>query len=301
MGTQSGEVRCYDAARAELRWTVAGALDGAAAGISCAPDGDGTVVAMGRSGGAALLDLATGGVKARFQVSEGCGRTCKAVGICVVVRAGQVRAWRVRCGATGAAGRGAGWETVRCAWESRRAVRAAPVSWSKACCWMARCAARFTRRCSTPMCLGRPQEKTAPFPPLTPGLQASKHPLSAVAALPGGLALVAGSGVALFDTAAGARVHKFTGHATPVAAVAASTDGRFILTAAEGERHVAVWNATPSKSGEGGTWAGWGRLGQAMLGRLLGAGRKVGSRTVAVLPTCQRGVAPPHGLWHCLL
>lgn len=80
--------------------------------------------------------------------------------------------------------------------------------------------------------------------------QASKHTLSAVAALPGQLALLAGSGVQLFDVAGGARVHKFTGHANPVVAVAATPDGRFICTAAEGERHVAVWNATLSKSGD---------------------------------------------------
>ena len=37
--------------------------------------------------------------------------------------------------------------------------RAAPGSWSKACCWMARCAARFTRRCSTA------RAESAPGPP----------------------------------------------------------------------------------------------------------------------------------------
>ena len=79
--------------------------------------------------------------------------------------------------------------------------------------------------------------------------QASKHQLARCAALPGGLALVAGSGVALVDTEGGSRVHKFTGHANPVAAVAATPDGRFLATAAEGERSVAVWNASPSKSG----------------------------------------------------
>lgn len=70
VGTQAGEVRCYDTARAELRWAVAGAVDGAVAGLSCAPDDAATVLAIGRTGGAAVLDLSTGAVGRKFQVGH---------------------------------------------------------------------------------------------------------------------------------------------------------------------------------------------------------------------------------------
>ncbi|GAB4813616.1 hypothetical protein N2152v2_000662 [Parachlorella kessleri] len=146
LGTQAGEVKCFDAARAKLRWTAAGAVDGAVADVSCSPDDGGLILVVGRTGGAAVLNPATGAVTNKFQ--------------------------------------------------------------------------------------------------------ASKNQLSRAALLPGGLALVCGSGVQLFDACQGERLHKFTGHANPVAAVAATPDGRYLCTAAEGERTMAVWNASQSKSGK---------------------------------------------------
>ena len=60
-------MRCFDAARAELRWAAAGAVDGSVASLSASPDAS-EVLAVGRTGWAAVLDLASGKVLRKFQV-----------------------------------------------------------------------------------------------------------------------------------------------------------------------------------------------------------------------------------------
>lgn len=145
LGTQAGDIRCYDSARAELQWSTAGAVDGAVASLSCSAESP-TLLVVGQTGAAALLNLSSGRISKRFSVS--------------------------------------------------------------------------------------------------------KNPVTVARLLTDSLAVVAGSGVHLYDVTAFTRVHKFTGHANPAAAICATPSGHYICTAAEGERHVAVWDATASKSGK---------------------------------------------------
>lgn len=146
MGTTLGQVKCYDVARAALRWSAPGGVDGALAALASSPDGAGGVLVLAAGGEAAVLSPDSGAVLSQ---------------------------WR-----------------------------------------------------------------------------ASKHRLCRGAMLPGGGALVAGSAVALHDAASGARQHKWTGHAAPVVALAATPDGLYCCTAGEGERAVAVWSLAAGKSGE---------------------------------------------------
>ena len=150
MGTTSGQVKCYDVARARLLWAAPGGVDGSLAALACSPDGAGGVLVLASGGEAAVLSPDSGALLSQ---------------------------WR-----------------------------------------------------------------------------ASKHRLSRGAMLPGGGALVAGSAVALHDAASGARQHKWTGHAAPVVALAATPDGQYCCTAGEGERAVAVWSLAAGKSGESGTF-----------------------------------------------
>lgn len=146
LGTLAGVVCCYDAARAEVKWTVSGAVDGSIAALACSPDGAGGVLVVSKTGGAAVLEPAGG--------------------------------------------------SVLCRWK------------------------------------------------------ASKPPLSKAVALPSGTAIVAGSSVALHDMATGSRLHKWTGHATSVAALAATPDGAFCCSAAQGERTAAMWSAATTPDGK---------------------------------------------------
>ncbi|KAK9833465.1 hypothetical protein WJX81_007454 [Elliptochloris bilobata] len=82
---------------------------------------------------------------------------------------------------------------------------------------------------------------------------AGNHPLACVAASPGCQAVLVGSSsLALWDVACQKRTAKLTGHTTPVQALAFSPGGRWALSAASGERHVAIWAA----AGQAGAKAG---------------------------------------------
>lgn len=147
LGSFTGVVRCYDAARAEVKWAAAGSVDGPIAAVATGSGkGAGSLLVIGKTGGAAVLDLATGNVLSRWH--------------------------------------------------------------------------------------------------------ASKHVLSAAALLPGGSALVAGSFLALHDASSGAKLHKWTGHATPVTALATTHDGSFSCSTAQGERSIAVWSTTTTAAGK---------------------------------------------------
>jgi U3 small nucleolar RNA-associated protein 5 len=147
LGSFTGVVRCYDAARAEVKWTAAGTVDGPIAAVATGSGkGAGSLLVVGKTGGAAILDLSTGNVLSRWH--------------------------------------------------------------------------------------------------------ASKHVLSAAALLPGGSALVAGSSLALHDASSGAKLHKWTGHATPVTALAITPDGAFSASTAQGERTVAVWSTATTAAGK---------------------------------------------------
>jgi U3 small nucleolar RNA-associated protein 5 len=74
--------------------------------------------------------------------------------------------------------------------------------------------------------------------------------LSAAALLPDGSALVAGSSLALHDASSGAKLHKWTGHATPVTALAITPDGSFSASTAQGERTIAVWSTATTAAGK---------------------------------------------------
>ena len=138
LGSLSGTVRCYDAARAHLKWTAVSPIDGAITALACSPSLSTTLLVVGKNGGAALLDTSTGNVLS---------------------------------------------------------------SW-----------------------------------------QASKHPLSAAAFLTDGTPLVAGSSISSHDPSTGAKLHKWTGHATTVTSISVSLDGTFFCSSASGERSVAVWS-----------------------------------------------------------
>jgi len=147
LGSFTGVVRCYDAARAEVKWTAAGSVDGPIAAVATGSEkGAGSLLVVGKTGGAAVLDLATGNVLSRWH--------------------------------------------------------------------------------------------------------ASKHVLSAAALLPGGSVLVAGSSLALHDASSGTKLHKWTGHATPVIALATTPDGSFFCSTAQGERTIAVWSTATTAAGK---------------------------------------------------
>ena len=129
-----------------MQWTSTGAVDGSIAAIACSPDGAGGLLIVGKTGGAAVLDPASGGILSRWK--------------------------------------------------------------------------------------------------------ASKHALSRAVALPGGTAIVAGSSLSLHDAGSGARLHKWTGHATQVAALAATPDGAYCCSSAEGERTAAVWSTATTPDGK---------------------------------------------------
>jgi U3 small nucleolar RNA-associated protein 5 len=147
LGSFTGVVRCYDAARAEVKWTAAGSVDGPIAAVATGSGkGAGSLLVVGKTGGAAILDLATGNVLSRWH--------------------------------------------------------------------------------------------------------ASKHQLSAAALLPDGSALVAGSSLGLHDASSGAKLHKWTGHATPVTALVITPDGAFSCSTAQGERTIAVWSTATTAAGK---------------------------------------------------
>ena len=146
LGSFTGVIRCYDAARAEVRWSTASTVDGSIAAVSAGTDGSSAVLVVGKTGGAAVLDISTGKILSRWQ--------------------------------------------------------------------------------------------------------ASKHILSEAAILPSGAALVAGSSLTLHDASSGARLHKWTGHATPVKALAVTPDGSFCCSAAQGERSIAVWSMATTPAGK---------------------------------------------------
>uniref|UniRef100_A0A383W0U0 Small-subunit processome Utp12 domain-containing protein n=1 Tax=Tetradesmus obliquus TaxID=3088 RepID=A0A383W0U0_TETOB len=77
----------------------------------------------------------------------------------------------------------------------------------------------------------------------------SKHAVTAAALSADGSKLIlGGSSLSVWDMAAQQRTSKLTGHPLPVQVLAFAPGAGFALSAAEGERLVAVW-ATPSKQG----------------------------------------------------
>ncbi len=56
-----------------------------------------------------------------------------------------------------------------------------------------------------------------------------------------------GSSLALWDLSSKERRAKYTGHASPACSAAFTPDGRYAVSAADGERHVAVWSTLPPK------------------------------------------------------
>lgn len=81
----------------------------------------------------------------------------------------------------------------------------------------------------------------------TGSFQAGRHALSALAASPDQkFVLVGSSSLALWALGDQERASKYTGHPTPVRAATFTPDGAFALSAAEGERHVAVWHTSPT-------------------------------------------------------
>jgi len=71
LGSFTGVVRCYDTARAEVKWTAAGSVDGPIAAVATGSGkGEGSLLVVGKTGGAAVLDLATGNVLSRWHASK---------------------------------------------------------------------------------------------------------------------------------------------------------------------------------------------------------------------------------------
>jgi len=91
---------------------------------------------------------------------------------------------------------------------------------------------------------------------MTASFAASKHPISSLALSPDGQqVLVGGSSMALWDVAAQERKAKYAGHTVPVTALSFAPGGAYAVSAAAGERCVAVWptsapstSATPASS-----------------------------------------------------
>ena len=79
----------------------------------------------------------------------------------------------------------------------------------------------------------------------------SKHGISA-AAVSGTSVLCAGSSMVLWDSEAGERRAKFTGHATPARALAIAPLGAGAASAAAGERSIALWVLPPPGELQGG-------------------------------------------------
>ena len=61
---------------------------------------------------------------------------------------------------------------------------------------------------------------------------------------------MAGSSLSLHDAGSGAKLHKWTGHATPVTALATTPDGAFSCSTAQGERSIAVWSTSTTAAGK---------------------------------------------------
>ncbi|XP_024381323.1 uncharacterized protein [Physcomitrium patens] len=79
--------------------------------------------------------------------------------------------------------------------------------------------------------------------------RAAKTPLSCVAvAEDGGTVAVASAEVKLFDLSSKKRLRKFPGHPTPVKTLCFTPDGKYLLSAATGERHVVLWHVEGGKS-----------------------------------------------------
>eukprot|EP00879_Flechtneria_rotunda_P022121 GHRR01023340.1.p2 GENE.GHRR01023340.1~~GHRR01023340.1.p2 ORF type:complete len:196 (+),score=68.62 GHRR01023340.1:71-658(+) len=70
VGTASGAVRLYDSATGELRWQTANCSEG---GVDCLVQSSGrcsTLLGVGRSGHACVLDAATGSKQSQFRASK---------------------------------------------------------------------------------------------------------------------------------------------------------------------------------------------------------------------------------------
>jgi WD40 repeat protein len=78
--------------------------------------------------------------------------------------------------------------------------------------------------------------------------EGSNKAISCLALSPDGLsAFLGGSNLSLWDLSSQEKRAKFTGHPTPAFAAVFSPDGSHIASAAESERHVAVWLAKKKK------------------------------------------------------
>ncbi|KAF5839935.1 quinon protein alcohol dehydrogenase-like superfamily [Dunaliella salina] len=75
--------------------------------------------------------------------------------------------------------------------------------------------------------------------------KASKHPISCIALSPDSQHIFGGSSsLALWDSSSQERVGKFTGHPTPVRAIAFAPDGSHAASVGTGERSLALWPTT---------------------------------------------------------
>lgn len=77
--------------------------------------------------------------------------------------------------------------------------------------------------------------------------QAGKSALTAVMACGDASALVASTGVAVYDVKSGERTRKFPGHPAPVRALAVTPAGDVAVSAARGERQAALWSLSEKK------------------------------------------------------
>ncbi|EFJ04995.1 hypothetical protein SELMODRAFT_431903 [Selaginella moellendorffii] len=74
-------------------------------------------------------------------------------------------------------------------------------------------------------------------------LQCSKSSITSISSSPdASLLLVAANELRLFDMRTRKRLRKFTGHASSVNVTVFTEDGRYVLSAAVGERNIAVWD-----------------------------------------------------------
>ncbi|KAI8109317.1 hypothetical protein M9435_005728 [Picochlorum sp. BPE23] len=76
----------------------------------------------------------------------------------------------------------------------------------------------------------------------------TKFDVTKMASLPDGRILLAGSAITMVDSTTGARLGKWTGHATPVIDLTAAE--QYFCSAATGDRTIAVWSARTTPAGK---------------------------------------------------
>lgn len=79
--------------------------------------------------------------------------------------------------------------------------------------------------------------------------QGSKQQLSRIAAVSNGTVVLAGTTLSLHDSNTGVRLFKWTGHSSPIVAVATDDDASIICSAAKADRSVAIWSRAVTANG----------------------------------------------------